>query len=137
MAKTRRMASICGVLQCVAVCCNIFTRAFARLMAKTRKTASICSVLQCVAVCCKIFTFTLARSTEMHERVASGVSYGVCVCTVCVCVCVREIHKHSHTHTQGTHSRTHIFYIRLCVYIFTCTFAGSTEIHERVASGAS
>jgi len=40
MAKTRRTASICGVLQCVAVCCNIFTCTFARSTEMHQRVAS-------------------------------------------------------------------------------------------------
>jgi len=104
LARTRKSTrwcvccSVCGALQCVAVCCRVM-----------QCVAVCCSVLQCVALCCSVLQRVavccsepnlnntlskpaqLARTRKSMHWCVSGVSASICVRKrQCSCMYVRE-----------------------------------------------
>jgi len=119
------MASICGVLQCVAVCCSVLQHIYTCLCEINGEDKEDGFYLQCVAVCCSVLQCVAKclrlpwRDQQKCMNALRPAYRTVCVCVRCVCVCVWEKFTNTHTHTHKVLTHEHTYFTFVCVYTYS------------------
>jgi len=84
-----RQKVCCSVLQCAAVCCNVF---YTRVVHEMRQKVC-CGILQCVLMCCSVLQFIVVRCNIYNKYATINTRHASKCVLQCVAVCLDVLQR--------------------------------------------